>query len=532
MRQGWAALGLLVVGCVVEDDPDPTPDVITVHELEVTPCAATEDGVPFTERAAGLGIDFVAPLSVDPPEYPLERTMGGGLAAIDITGDDLPDLIFTAVWGDNGVWRNDGAGGFERCLDSGLEGGDATYAVSAVDLDDDGLREVVLLDANTVRLFHNLGDCAFEELDPIHRINDSLQRPMNAAWTDYDGDGLVDVYISVRSVDPFAVGVPRPGRDLLLRGMGGFRFRDVSVELGPAADRSGHAFASAWLDIDGDGDLDHYVANDHGAIATPNRLFLREDDGFRGASREYALDVAINGMGIGIGDVDGDGWDEIAVSDTSSFVVFSTRPTGPAVDVTAAWGLEPRSDEGLASWGMEFADLDHDADLDLLVSWGSKDYARPAFHPTDLWEWDGAFVDRADLLLLAALTAGRTIVPVDLDGDGGLELVSTGLLGSPSIGKRACPEGAWLEVGVRAGAGNPSGLGTLVEIEVDGTTQRRRIGIGSTGVHSAREPVAHFGLGAAESVDVLRLTFPDGTVAELRDQAARRRLRVVYSGLR
>jgi hypothetical protein len=119
---------------------------------------------------------------------------------------------------------------------------------------------------------------------------------------------------------------------------------------------------------------------------------------------------------------------------------------------------------------------------------------------------------------------------VDLDADGSLEIVSTSLVGGPVVRKRPCPEGAWLEVGVSGDLGNPEGLGSLVEIEAGGITQRRRIGQGSTGVHSAREPVAHFGLGSARTVDVLRVVLPGGEVIEAKDVAVPARLRVGVPG--
>ena len=318
---------------------------------------------------------------------------------------------------------------------------------------------------------------------------------MNIAWTDANNDGLLDAYISVRDSDPLPPKQSQPAPDVLLRGEGEFRFLDVSVQLGAIAERSGHAFASAWLDVDQDGDLDHYVANDHGDIIVPNVLFLREgpDDAptYREAAADFSLDIEVNGMGVAVGDVDGDGWDEIGVSDTASFVLMSTRPNLRAVDVTTAWELQPRTTEGLASWAMEFADFDHDADLDLFVAWGWKEYDVPEVNKDDLWMWeDGTFSDRSDLLGFGGQATGRTVLPIDLDADGSLELISTSIVGSAAIQKRPCPDGSWLQVTVNLAGRNSDGLGTLVEVETPDGIQRRRLGVGSTGLHSAREPTA------------------------------------------
>jgi hypothetical protein len=524
-------VALVLTGCLTPLPPEPLDEPlydVTVLDLDVTECTEVGQGA-YEDVTAAMGVDFEALPPTEPLETDFDHVMGGGVAAVDITNDDLPDLIFTSVWGPNRVYQNRG-GTFTECPDTGLEDGDRTYAVSVVDLNRDGLQDVVLLDADVVRAFENLGECRFAEVDPIHRIPNPRQRPMNIAWTDANNDGLLDAYISVRDSDPLPPKQSQPAPDVLLRGEGEFRFLDVSVQLGAIAERSGHAFASAWLDVDHDGDLDHYVANDHGGLIVPNVLFLREgpDDAptYREAAADFSLDIEVNGMGIAVGDVDGDGWDEIGVSDTGSFVLMSTRPSLSAVDVTTAWGLQPRPTEGLASWAMEFADFDHDADLDLFVAWGWKEYDVPEVKKDDLWMWeDGTFSDRSDLLGFGGQATGRTVLPIDLNADGSLELISTSIVGRAAIQQRPCPDGSWLQVTVNLAGRNSDGLGTLVEVETPDGIQRRRLGVGSTGLHSARAPTAHFGLGSAESAEI-RLILPNGDVVEVGSQDVRRRLQI------
>jgi hypothetical protein len=185
---------------VFDDTASHTPADLPdgVASLDVAACIGSDDPA-WAETAASRGVDFVAPRpsKAEAPNLPIDKIVGGGAAAVDLTGDDLPDLLLTAVWGPNAVYRNDGAGGFERCADAGLDGGELTYAPSVVDLNGDGLPEVLLLERAGVRLFRNLGDCRFEEAAPLMEMADPNHMPTGAAWADYDGDGNVDVYISV-----------------------------------------------------------------------------------------------------------------------------------------------------------------------------------------------------------------------------------------------------------------------------------------------------------------------------------------------
>lgn len=532
-----AASLLLAGGCPTEDDDD-TPDLTLpdgVRALDVAECAGQDSGT-WVETATRRGVDFEAPTPApeEEPELVIDQIVGGGAAVIDLTGDDAPDLLVTAPWGDNALYRNLGDGTFARCDDAGLAGGELTYAPSAVDLNDDGLRDVLLLERSAVRVFRNLGDCRFEEVDPLMQSADPNHMPTGAAWADYDGDGLVDVYVSVRGADEWAEqGVtPNPAPDRLFRGLGGFAFEDVSGRAGTEEARSGHAFVASWIDVDRDGDLDIYVANDHGADMVPNRLLVRDGDpadpapGFTEGSAAHALDLGTNGMGLAFGDIAGDGGLQIAVSDTAELYMFDVGG-GPATDRTLAWGLGVDKPPPLAGWAVELVDLDHDRDLDLLAAWGWKEWDRDEPVSNDVWMWDGdGFGASRPLPGPADGTTWRTMIPVDLDADGTLEIVSTSLVGPVSILARECEQSAWLEVGLEDAGGNRDGLGALVEVEAGGRTTWRRVGVGSTGVHQAAEPVAHFGLGDAALIDMLRVTWPDGSVLEFTDLPVRERLRV------
>jgi hypothetical protein len=93
-----------------------------------------------------------------------------------------------------------------------------------------------------------------------------------------------------------------------------------------------------------------------------------------------------------------------------------------------------------------------------------------------------------------------------------------------SILSRECEANAWMEIALRDGPGNRDGLGALVEVWVGDRILRRRIGIGSSGVHQAAQPTAHFGLGDATVVERMRITWADGADVEYEALPVRSRL--------
>ncbi len=510
---------------VVPDEPTPWPLDAHLEQLPTRTCAG-EAG--WTEVAEERGVSFFSPKPEEPPQWIFDRLLGGGLVVSDLTGDHAPDLVFSAPFGENRIYINDGAGHFEPCEDD-VPWGARTQSLSAVDIDGDGLRDLGLLDAEGVRLVRNLGDCRFGEPVTLMALDHVDYRPMGLAWTDFDGDGLLDVHVAMRTAAPSVDEVINlPGPDRLYRGLGGWAFEEITKRLGDPIDGSGHAFVGSWMDADDDGDLDLHVTNDHGEALIPNRLWLQDEGAFTEASEELGFDLQTNGMGAAWGQLEPGGPWVLGVSDTADMHVLRRDEGGPAVEVTQAWGLTMEVPIEMNTWAVELEDLDHDGVLELIFAWGWKEYDfDEPVRAVRVWRWTGSGLEQDGMLSAGTLRqSARGVAPVDLDGDGTLELVVSSAFFDASIQRGPCAAGAWIEVGLVGPPGNRDGLGARVQVEVDGRTWWRRIGIGSTGVHTARQPVAHFGLADADAVDRLTVIWPDGSVDNYADLPVGLRLRV------
>jgi hypothetical protein len=286
-------------------------------------------GTGFIDVAADVGIDFSAghnPL-FSTEEWRLEkfgiaRYAAAGVSAVDYDLDGWVDLFF-ADGASFRLYRNDtprtGTLSFtdvtaEAGLPLDLPG---THVGLFADLDNDGDKDLFLgRIAERNHLFRNEGDGSFTEV----AAQQSLEHPFLtvASAADYDKDGDLDLYLG-RYLDFFndtattEIYTRNGEGNSLLRNDGDFRFTDVTEEAGVR--EGGLTLGVSWGDLDRDGDLDLYVANDFGR----NAQFRNEGNGtFTDVSEESsALDIGY-GMSVSLGDVDNDADLDIYVSNVHS----------------------------------------------------------------------------------------------------------------------------------------------------------------------------------------------------------------------
>lgn len=270
---------------------------------------------------------------------------------------------------------------------------------SWVDFDGDGdLDLFVGMRYTPNRLYRNDGG-RFVDVAPEVGLAD-LEDTRAGAWGDYDGDGDPDLYVG------YPVAEETPNR--LYRNDDG-RFVDVAPGLG--MDLVGTSRQPSWIDYDGDGDLDLFVA----LRDQPNRMF-RNDGPASGGGAGIAdgggpADAADGGLADS---PDGAAPNPAAGGQASAAV----GPAWTFTDVTAESGLgDPRRTVGVA-----WFDYDRDGDLDVHVSNQNGD--EDAFYRN---EGDGTFVDVAPALGMNHPDRGAEYGSVaaavtDYDNDGDLDL--------------------------------------------------------------------------------------------------------------
>lgn len=233
-----------------------------------------------------------------------------------------------------------------------------------------------------------------------------------AAWGDYDLDGDPDLYVGYASAE-------QPNR--LYRNDRADGFVDVAEELGVS--RGGVTRQPSWVDFDGDGDVDLFVAFRDG----PNALFVNEGGVFTDEAADRGIADARRTVGAAWFDMDGDADLDLFVANQNGDEdgVF-VNEEGRFRDVAAEWGMnQPGRTEEQGSVGVAVSDFDNDGDLDLFVA---------SYGPDVLWEnqGDGRFVDAAPGTPLAGDHHSVAAAWGDVDNDGWVDLyVNTFVSGEP-----------------------------------------------------------------------------------------------------
>ena len=272
--------------------------------------------------------------------------------------------------------------------------------------------------------------------------------------------------------------------------------------------------AAGWHQIDADRWPELYVVTDLPEVLDGARL-LDNDGGSLSQLDGTGTEVDLAGMGIGAGDLDDDGLTDFVVPGIDEIAVLQSGGGDRWVDWSAARGLVPDGSRGQSvGWGGELADLDNDGHLDLVMGFGSipgsaiddqpdeiyRNLADGSFDPVGAdWGFDDPFWTRGSVVggprrqRLARRRQARA-------GGAGWWYTWPGVArptGSASASPPTTP------TATASGRGSRSTW-------LAGTCGRQ-ISAGSTSYNAAGPPEAHFGLGQAERVEAIRVTWPTGT---------------------
>ncbi|MEM8813143.1 MAG: CRTAC1 family protein [Pseudomonadota bacterium] len=469
---------------------------------------------------------------------PWEHFVGGGVAAFDCNGDRLPDLAFAGGSGEASVYVNrtpaGGAFHFERQGEALPP--DARIAVTGLypmDLDNDGLRDLVVLRVGSNALLKGTGDCRFQSANELFRYAGG--ETWTTAFAGFFEPGRTHPTLAFGNyVDRRAPGSPfgtchdnvlvRPSRD------------EARPDYGdPQTLAPGYcALSLLATDWDNSGRLALRVSNDRQYYRGGREQLWRlppEGNPSEFTANDGWREVRIWGMGIAEADLEGDGRPEYALTsmgDTKlqALEIDAGNPGPVYRDIAFERGAtahrpyaggDPRPSTG---WHTEFADFNNDTNLDLFIAKGNvarmPDFA--AFDPDNLLlgQKDGRFVEAGSKAGIALDRQGRGAALVDLNMDGMLDLVVVNREAQVSVFRNrggmadhgTRPMGNWLQVELQQSESNRDAVGATILARVGARTLIRKVSVGG-GHASGRLGFVHFGLGTAEQAE-LRIRWPDG----------------------
>jgi enediyne biosynthesis protein E4 len=457
---------------------------------------------------------------------------GGGAIVADFDGDGPVDLMLPGFW--ETQWFQGLGGGVFFEIPGGPLWDPITLGSggTAADYDGDGDLDVLITRYMGInRLLRNDGG-VWTDVTQTAGLSDELRRSMVSSWGDYDRDGDLDLYIGCYGFidesgedpnhDDFEAGDP----DFLYQNDGDGTFTDVSGLLPPEV-HDGYAFAGGWFDVDRDGWLDLYVVNDFGR-SFPNRLVWNRGGEFVLDLGAHGLDIAITGMGLGVGDINDDGIDDYVMSawDGNSVMISGAGGNGwfESVDIVGMQNDLSRAQK--IAWGVDLVDMDDDGDLDAPMAYGWLDANYPASvkQPDALYLQgdDGTFEDLAPSWGINHPSVARGFVATDLNDDGFLDLVKRDLAAETLVHLSTCDGKAWLRVRLREPGPNPFAIGARVVVKAGTRIWSQTVRAGGTNHASGGPPEVHFGLGDLDEVDAIEVYWADGETSVLEDAETRR----------
>ena len=497
--------------------------------------------MPFKDVTAQTGINHQFQV--------YEGMFGGGACVLDFDNDGFDDVFITGGMNADALYHNNhngrsGVPAFTNIYEkSGLTVSKkfVSQGATAADVNRDGFVDLFVTTITTKGkkqpipramnlLFLNNGKRRpgvpiFRDATKEYGLDKLLSFSTAASFGDINADGFPDLYVGnyfndfqgelTFINDATIVGSTQTSKGYLLLNKGGKSFENVYDDYGLT--HKGFGFGGVFTDYDNDGDQDLIINHDFGYKRTPNLLLQNRypRQRFTDVAKELAIDLPINSMGTAVGDVNNDGLlDYYFTNIRFNRMMVNGGPGKPFTDKLSDIGMNYVA----ISWGANFADFDHDGDLDLFVSNGDLNPNCVPMADFYFQNTGGKFQENARAVGLNDYGIGRGSVVFDYDNDGDLDLLVVNqkpILDYPvpsftHLYRNDGATGNWLKIKLHGVQAEMQGLGCRVEVVAGGRHQIREIDGGGSSHISQNAPMAHFGLGNATVVDSVIVTWTGG----------------------
>jgi hypothetical protein len=527
---------------------------------------------PFSEVPADKsGITFVHTAGSSPEKY-LPESTGAGCAFLDYDRDGWMDIYLVNSGRcdfyvpktplRNALYHNNRDGTFTDVTEkAGVLGGGYGMGVAVGDYNGDGFPDLYLSQYGRSVLYRNNGDGTFTDVTEGAGVA-APGWASSALWFDYDNDGRLDLFVC-RFVDfdkakhhrcgapnlPALAGMSEycypkvysPMPSWLFHNNGDGTFTDVSQQTG-ITDNPGKAWGVVAADINNDGWMDLFVAND----TVANFLFMNrkgkrfEEVGFTAGVAYGEQGKARSGMGVDAADFDEDGWADLFVTnmDHELYAIYKNRHDETFDDLAVPSGIA-KATQLMSGWGVKFFDYDNDGNLDLFIANGHPDDLIEKIYPTVTYReppllfhntgsgFKNISADSGPVFRKA--TAGRGLALGDFDNDGAVDVLISNNNEAPILLRNNVGgKNHWLGVTLVGKKANRDAVGALVTYQA-GDLKRSRVKIGGGSYLSYHDPRMVLGIGERTKLDWLEVRWPQpsGKVERFTDLPVDRYISIV-----
>jgi enediyne biosynthesis protein E4 len=456
--------------------------------------------------------------------------VGGGIAVFDCSGDAFPDLYVAGGEAPGALYRNASEPGkslrFERDDAAGLEAADVLGAYP-LDIDSDGILDLVLLRQGANRLMRGLGDCRFEDASAAWGFDGGAAWSAAFAATWEAGQDWPTLAIG-NYIDPKEEAFPWGSctENWLHRPAPAGTGFAPPLALQP----SFCALSMLFTDWDNSGQTALRVSNDREYYKGGQEQLWHlpaDADPALYTEAEGWQRLRIWGMGIAQAHLDADGLPEYFLTSMADNKLQVLKPAAEGApllpryaDIALKRGVtahRPYTGDDLrpsTGWHAEFGDVNNDGLADLFVVKGNvarmPDFAAADPNNLLIQNADGSFTEAGLSAGVASMGVGRGGALVDLNLDGRLDMVATRRWETPEIWRNATEGGTWVLLDLDQPGVNRDAVGARIEVRTsDGAMILRDVLVGG-GHASGQAGFVHVGLGEAREAEV-RVRWPDGT---------------------
>lgn len=502
--------------------------------------------VKFTDVTGKAGIDFRYTFG-DLSYRNILESSGSGVTVFDYNSDGLMDLYMmngTYIEGvsdkegrrfantPDRLYKNNGNGTFtDVTVKAGVGDLNWSMAAGAIDYDNDGDDDLYLLNYGPNVFFRNNGNGTFTDItDQLglrgpEKLNGFVKWSIGVSFWDYNMDGRLDAMVgNFLAFDPeyFTPAtpeiMPHPSEykgqaSMLYEQTPDGKFIDVTQKNNLFYPDS-KCMGLTVFDYDNDGDIDIFQANDHQL----NFMFRNDNGIFKEAGVETGVAANSQGKGSGsmhgsIGDVDGDGLQDILVVDLEYGALYRNLGNGFFEDITESGGVSgPLAGKG--AWAAAFLDFDNDGDLDIVSANGTAEELILQYPLLLENDGKGHFRDAGKNYspYFATKRSGRGLAVWDYDNDGDMDIIVSHVdlkATATLLRNDGGNSNHWLGISLKGNNGQAAAIAAKI-VAVAGGKKQVLVNQWATSYLSNNDPRVHIGLGNAKSVDLLEIYWSDG----------------------
>ena len=419
-------------------------------------------------------------------------------APVDINNDYLLDVVFANNGSGDGLYLQEDSMmfSFNTSMNIVNQTGSARTTIWA-DIDNDCDLDVLWpkRTGSGSYLYQNNGDGSFTRVISSLLVTETMQAG-GGAWGDYDGDGLLDLFIPRRNTNTSGL------INYIYKNTGSFSF--VRIDTGGTAANSSPTTSGVWVDYDNDGDLDLYVTN-RGGIN--NDLYVNYGGGK--FLRDTSVIIGKDGMhsnGSSWGDFNNDGYLDVFITNVvgGKNELYQNNGNGSFTRITSGNIVN----DILNGHGAFWADFDNDGFLDVYTANNSNIYPKNniIYHNNG----NGTFskITSGPQYTETLETYGASAA--DLNKDGFIDIINPQRFGgAPTIFINDGNTNNYIHFKLHGGPSNRSALGTRVVVYSALGMQTRFI-TQQSGWNNHDDLEAHFGLANDSVIDSIKVFWPSG----------------------